>query len=172
MILTLSDFDAMFEDDSDSNSSDQKKPSPKKLNFPTIVNTKATKTPQPDTNDCTNNVCKQPTESHSASEIIVKSYTRRKPKIKQCKVSSKSKTPIHRNKNSVDLPTLQLIRSLEKECFDQAKKKTRRILVLKSLRLLRNGRSYSKIVASTVKLRNVNYKKDFCLIILSRLLSV
>ena len=119
------DFDAMYEEDSDSNSSEKKKPSPKKLKFPTTVNSKETKAPQPDTNFCTNNVSQKPTDPHTASEIIVKSYIRRKPKIKQCKVSSKSKTPVHRNKNSVDLPTLQLIRSMEKECFDQAKKKNK-----------------------------------------------
>ena len=40
-------------------------------------------------------------------------------------MSWKSKTPVHENKNCIDLPTLQLMRSMEKECFDLAKKKNK-----------------------------------------------
>ena len=114
----------MYEEASDSESSHRNKPSPKKLKFPPPGNSMDRKVIKLPTKAHDNNPIQKSTKNTiTPSEVKVKAHVQRKPKIKQSKVSSKSKTPVHKNDNCIDLPTLQLMRSMEKECFDLAKKK-------------------------------------------------
>ena len=121
------DFDAMYEDASDSESSHHNKPSPKKLKFPPPGNSTDNKLIKFHTmahDDKPTQKSTKNTKSHS--EVVkVKAHIRRKPKIKQSKVSLNSKTRVQKNDNCIDLTTIQLMRSMENECFEIAKKKNK-----------------------------------------------